>query len=71
MLVILITLEDFKESFLAQEATGFILQASVSLTSSSQVERTQALNVLHQLQLHKQPTAVLQVNPVVEGHQNL
>lgn len=65
----LITPEDFKEAFLAAEDTGFI--PHVSLTSSSQVERTQALNVLRQLPLHNQPTALPQINPVAHGHQNL
>lgn len=49
----LIAPEDFKETFLAAEATGLIPHAGVSLTSSSQVERTQALNVLCQLPLQK------------------
>lgn len=67
----LITPEDFKEKFLAADATAFVPHAGVSLTSSSQVERTQALNVLHQLPLHNQPTALLQINPAADRHQNL
>lgn len=66
----LITPEDFKESFLAAEANGFIPHAGVFLSSSSQVERTQVLNVLGQLPLHNQPTALLQINPAADGHQN-
>lgn len=67
----LITPEDFKETFLAAEATGLIPHAGVSLTSSSRVERAQVLNVLRQLPLHKQPTALPQINPAADGHQNL